>query len=63
METKKTVYVNGWQGKDTNDGLSENTPVLTKKRATEIRRNQKTQELKIVGTADFKRRFLSEGSS
>ena len=58
---EKTVYVNQWQGKVENDGLSENTPVLPE-RADEIRRKEKTQELKIVGTADFKWRFLSGAS-
>jgi hypothetical protein len=38
---EKTVYVNQWQGKDTNDG---------------------TQALKIIGTANFKRLFLSDAS-
>ena len=57
---EKTVYVNQWQGKDVNDGLSEDTPVLSKKRALEIQRKKKTQALKIVGTADFNRRFLSD---
>ena len=57
---EKTVYVNQWQGKDVNDGLSEDAPVLTKKRALEIQRKKKTQALKIVGTADFKRRFLGD---
>ena len=57
---EKTVYVNQWQGKDVNDGLSEDTPVLSKKRALEIQRKKKTQALRIVGTADFKRRFLSD---
>ena len=59
---EKTVYVNQWQGKDTNNGVNEDTPVLTRKRATEIQRKEKTQALKIIGTADFKRQFLS-GSS
>jgi hypothetical protein len=59
---EKTVYVNQWQGKVENDGLSENTPVLTRERADEIRRKEKTQGLKIVGTADFKWRFLSGAS-
>ena len=57
---EKTVYVNQWQGKVVNDGLSEDAPVLTKKRALEIQRKKKTQALKIVGSADFKRRFLSD---
>ena len=57
---EKTVYVNEWQGKNSNDGLSEDAPVLTKKRAYEIRRKEKTQALKIVGTPNFKRQFLSE---
>ena len=56
---ERTVYVNQWQGKDVT-GLSEDAPVLTKKRALEIQRKKKTQALKIVGTADFKRRFLSD---
>ena len=30
---EKTVYVNQWQGKDENDGLSEDAPVLTRKLA------------------------------
>ena len=59
---EKTVYVNEWQGKDANDGLSEDAPVLTKKRAIEIQRKKKARALKIVGTANFKRRFLSEPS-
>jgi hypothetical protein len=50
---KKTVYVNEWQGKDTNDGLSETTPVLTRKRADQIARKEVTQEIKIVGTPDI----------
>ena len=59
---KKTIYVNERQGKDTNDGFSEKTPVLTRKRADQVARKEVTQEVKIVGTPDFKRRFLS-GSS
>jgi hypothetical protein len=45
---EKTVYVNQWQGK-ANDGLSEDAPVLTRKRAEQIQRKKKTQALKIVG--------------
>ena len=59
---EKTVYVNQWQGNDANDGLSEDAPVLTRKRAEQIQRKKKTQALKIVGTANFKRLFLSDAS-
>ena len=38
---EKTVYVNQWQGNDANDGLSEDTAVLTRKRVLEIRRKKK----------------------
>ena len=38
---EKTVYVNQWQGNDANDGLSEDTAVLTRKRVLEIRRKNK----------------------
>ena len=59
---EKTVYVNQWQGNDANDGLSEDTAILTRKRVLEIRRKKKTEALKIVGTPDFKRRFLTDAS-
>jgi hypothetical protein len=58
----KLVHVNEWQGSDKNDGLSENTPVLTRKRADEIRRKERTQGLRIIGSEAFKKQFVS-GSS
>ena len=58
----KLVHVNEWQGNDKNDGLSENTAVLTRKRADEIRRKAKTQGVSIIGSETFKKQFVS-GSS
>ena len=57
---EKTVHVNEWQGNDKNDGLSEKTPVLTRKRAMEIARKEKTQILKVVGSGTFKKQFARD---
>ena len=56
---KKIVYIRELQGNDENDGLSDGTPVLTKKRALEIARKEKTQGFDIRGTAAFKEKFFS----
>ena len=52
---EKTVYVNQWQGKVVNDGLSEDAPVLTKKRALEISAQEKNS-----GTQDRRQRRFQE---
>ena len=59
---KKTVHVNEWKGRDEDDGLGDDTPVLTRKRALEIARKEKTQGFKIVGTEAFIKQFFG-GSS
>ena len=54
---KKTVYLNEYQGKDENHGLSSDTPVLTSGRALEIALKEGIQVFGVKGSAAYKRKI------
>jgi hypothetical protein len=53
MTEKKIVYVNEWQGDDKNNGLSANEAVLTRERALEVSRRERTDGFDITGSWAF----------